>query len=180
MFDSNNQHGPVALALKLRSALAVFSRESLSARKKLIFGDDETGLEQYLSDIRVPGERELNRLERLAKGYTEQFNSTAFRELRSKVFAHKVYTKADKVTDLFSGTNIDDIQRMVSFLYRFHETVRSAYDNGTPLRLSRTRRSVSQMLEKPRDQRVVNWPAEEMTESTRRVLTSTSQRSPLA
>ena len=170
VFDANNQHGPAALVRTLRRAQTAFSRDSLKARKAKIFGDDVTGLEDYLAEIAVPGEKEFRRLERLADGYTRQFNSTAYRELRSKVFAHKVYTDTERVTELFSETNIDDLQRMVSFLYRLQASVRDAYDNGRALRLRRGRRSVNDMLANPRGRRVIKPVAEEIAEATRRVL----------
>ncbi len=180
VFDANNLHGPVALARMLRAAQALFSRASLEARKRPVFGDKVNELQEYLDGTNIPAEREFRRFERLARGYTEQFNSTAYRELRSKVFAHKVYTRNEQVTELFSQTNIDDLQRMVSFLYRFHTAVREAYDNGTCLRLSRARRSVHEMLENPRGHALVKPVAEEITESTRRVLGSIALSNPVA
>lgn len=170
VFDSANQHGPTALVGKVRAAQRLFSRRALAARKKAIFGKDRTGLKEYLKDTRVPGEREFARLERLAKGYTDEFNGAVYRELRNRVFGHLVYTKADKVTSLFSQTNIDDLQRMVSFLYRLHGAIREAYDNGTPLRLRRARRSVLEMLEKPKGRRLIKPVAEEITAETKRVM----------
>jgi hypothetical protein len=178
VFDANNQHGPVALVRTLRRAQTAFSRASLKARKEKIFGNDSAGLEEYLADIFVPGEKEFGRLDRLADGYTQQFNSTVYRELRSKVFAHKVYTDNEKVADLFSETNIDDLQRMANFLYRLHDAVRNAYDNGARLRLRRGRRSVNEMLQTPRGRRAVKPVAEEMTEVTRRVLQTMADGTP--
>lgn len=180
VFDVNNKHGPVALARMLPAAQGVFSRTALEARKKPIFGGRLTELQEYLDDARIPGEREFIRFERLARGYTEQFNSTAYRELRSKVFAHKVYTSAERVTELFSQTNIDDLQRMVSFLCRFHGAVMETYLNGTCLRLSRARRSVNEMLEHPLGRALVKPVAEEITGSTSRVLESIARPNSLA
>jgi hypothetical protein len=178
VFNAANQHGPIAFVCTLRKAQAVFSRQSLAVRKKKFFGDNAAGLEKCLAKIRIPGEKEFGRFERLAKGYTKQFNSAAYRKLRDKVFAHKMCTKSEKVTDLFSKTNIDDLQRMVSFLYQFHEAVKAAYDDGKPLRLRRARYSVTAMLEKPRGQQFAKSVSEDVTDSTRRVLSSIAKRSP--
>jgi hypothetical protein len=79
----------------------------------------------------LPTEMHFSRIQRALDGYKKIFDDD-YRDLRSKVFAHKVHT-AKKVSDLFSRTNVDDLQRMVTFLGRFFHAWSDTYENGNRL-----------------------------------------------
>ena len=170
VFDPNNQHGPYAVLRAARGDPAVFGFDALAERKRKIFGDDKPGLATYIADINVPTEKHFARMQRVLDGYKKIFDDD-YRDLRSKVFAHKVY-RGKQVSDLFSRTNIDDLQRMVTFLGRFFHAWSDTYENGSRLTLRRRRRSVNKMLAQPRGKRLVKPVEEEIVAATARVLES--------
>jgi hypothetical protein len=177
IFDPNNQYGPHAVLRAAQSNPEIFGADALAHRKRQIFGDDKQGLADYIADAKVPTETQFARLQRVLDGYKDIFDKN-YRELRSKVFAHKVYT-GKQVEDLFSRTNIDDLQRMVTFLGRFHEAWLDSYENGRHLLLRRRRRSVNEILERRRGGAVVKPVEEEIVTATARVLQSIAIPSPL-
>jgi hypothetical protein len=177
VFDPNNQYGPYAVLRAARSAPEIFSFDALAERKRRIFGDDQQGLANYMADIKVPTKKHFSRLQGALDGYKKIFDDD-YRDLRSKVFAHKVYA-GKKVSDLFSRTNIDDLQRMVAFLGRFFDAWSNTYENGNRLVLRRRRRSVNEMLAKPRGKRLIKPIEEEIVAATARVLESIAIPSPI-
>jgi hypothetical protein len=177
VFDPNNQHGPYAVMDAARSTAEIFGRGALAERKRGIFGDNAEGLAEYMADIEVPTERQFARMQRVLDGYKKMFDED-YRALRSKVFAHKVYV-GKSVSDLFGRTNIDDLQRMVTFLGRFWRAWSDTYENGSRLTLRRSRRSVNEMLAQPRGKRLVKPIEEEIVAATARVLESIAISSPL-
>ena len=154
----------------------MFGFDALAERKRRVFGDDKRGLTNYMADVRVPTDKHFARIQRALDGYKKVFDDD-YRDLRSKVFAHKVYA-GKRVSDLFSRTNIDDLQRMVTFLGRFFHTWSDTYENGNKLTLRRRRRSVNEMLAKPRGKRLVKPIEEEIVAATARVLESIAISSP--
>lgn len=171
VFDHNGRHGPGALLRLASKDPAIFSKDSLRERKRSTFGNDHEGLEKYVSEACEPGTREFGRLERLVKGYSGIYD-TVYRELRNRVFAHKVHTQAETVNALFSQTKVDELQRLVTFLSRFHDALRGAFNNGTRLSLCRARHSVHDMLLRPRGRAVVKPVSEETNVDTKNVLDS--------
>jgi len=153
-----------------RSEREIFSAEALGERKQKIFGADEDGLKSYMADICVPDEDNIARIQCALNGYKRIFDRD-YRDLRNKVFAHKVHV-GKEVSDLFSKTNVDDLQRIVTFLGRFHDAWFDTYENGKRLTLRRRSRSVNQMLAKPRGRQLIKPIEEESVAATVRVLES--------
>jgi|HubBroStandDraft_4_1064222.scaffolds.fasta_scaffold01242_7 hypothetical protein len=158
VFDPSSKHGIASLLKFATECAAIFQQEALAHRK----GED------YAADARIPGPQEFVRMERLVAGYSERYNND-YRELRNRVFAHRVYT-GDTVGQLFSRTNINELEQMVTFLDRFYRAWFNSFHNGSRLTLGRARHSVQQMLERPRGRSLVKPVQEEMTAATQRAL----------
>jgi hypothetical protein len=158
VFDPSSKHG-IASFLKLATeSQPIFQQEALARRK----GDE------YAADAREPGPQRFARMERVVTGYSARYN-TDYRELRSRVFAHRVHT-GDRVGQLFSKTNISELEQMVTFLGRFHNAWFNTFHNGSRLTLRPARHSVQAMLDRPRGRAVVKPVQEEMTAATQRAL----------
>lgn len=161
VFDQKGKHGIRALLDLARKHATIFSKAALSQRKAGIFANDPQALEDYLSKSYEPGDAEFSRLERLVQAATDRYNR-AYRPLRNQVFAHKVHGEAEKIEALFSQTNVSKLERLVTFLVRFHWALQEALINGARLTLRKTRYSVNEMLERPAGPATVK-PVQEAT-----------------
>jgi len=162
VFDSSSKHGITSFLKLAAENQAIFQQEALARRKGA----------EYAADAREPGPQEFARMERLVAGYSERYNSD-YRELRSRVFAHRVHI-GERVEQLFSKTNINELEQMVTFLGRFHNAWFNAFHNGSRLTPRRARHSVQSMLDSPRGRAVVKPVQEEMTASAQRALAAIS------
>lgn len=171
IFDPNGKHGPDAMLKAAERLQVVFSYSSLATRKQPSFAGDPRALADYMSSSFVPGKQEFSRLQRLVSGYRARFNAS-YKELRDRVFAHKVYVKSEKVQELFSKTNIDDLERMVTFLGRLHTALQDAFHNGSRLTLRPSRHSTQKMLASPRGRNMIKPVQDEITAAMKRVLDS--------
>ena len=158
VFDPSSKHGIASLLKLATECTAIFQQDALARRKG----------EEYAADARVPGSQEFTRMKRLVAGYSERYNND-YRELRNRVFAHRVYT-GDRVAQLFSRTNINELEQMVTFLDRFYHAWFNTFHNGWRLTLRRARHSVQEMLERPGGRSLVKPVHEEMTAATQRAL----------
>lgn len=165
IFDANGQHGPRSLLAFAQANAALFSRAALRARKQPIFRNDVAGLERYVREAAEPSPREFARLDRLVRLYTAIYDAV-YRELRNRVFAHKVYARVQVIEPLLQRTNVNDLQRIATFLTRLHEALQSAFENGRRLTLRPARSSVHDMLAHPKAPQTVKPIAEETVSAT--------------
>lgn len=72
-----------------------------------------------------------------------------YRDLRSKVFAHKELTDPAAVSALFAKTNIRELQRLLVFFSSLHEALWQLLFNGRKPTLEPRRYSMQRMRDLP-------------------------------
>ena len=106
----------------------IFSKPSLAARKKAQ-SPGATWIRDYVRDAYVPTDQDFKRLSGYVKRKRTIYRKT-YGHIRHKVFAHNALGSAEKKNELFSKTEIGELQRLVLSIRAFHEALWQLYFNG--------------------------------------------------
>jgi AbiU2 len=102
-----------------------------------------------VKEARLARSSDLRRVAKFVKQHRATYLST-YRALRDRVFAHTVTADREQIAELFSKTNIRQLQRMTTDLGHLHDAFWQAFHNGGRLTLRRRRYSIARMLKRPR------------------------------
>jgi len=169
VFETNTPHNVGTFIRAMSTNRAAFLRTALRNRKAQVFGDDLAGLQTYMSDARIPYPSDFRWVAKSLKRHREAYWST-YRALRDQVFAHTVTADRERVAELFSKTNIRQLQRMTTDLGHLHDAFWQAFHNGGRLTLRRRRYSIARMLKRPRGKRATVPIHETLVAQTRQAL----------
>lgn len=148
VFDQNSRHNVDRLIKIAQSNMDIFSKESLAGRKRQGSNNADEWIDEYLRDIYVPNAEDFRRLRRhIAK--RRQIYESNYRDIRHKIFAHKVISKKEEEHVLFGKTNIREMQKLLIFLRRLHEALWQLYYNGNKPTLQPARYSIKRIREQP-------------------------------
>ena len=151
VFDQNSKHNVDRLIKIAQSNMDIFSKESLAGRKRRGSDNADEWLDEYLRDVYVPNADDFRRLRRhIAK--RRKIYERDYRNIRHKIFAHKVVSEKGEMHALFGKTNIRELQKLLIFLRRLHEALWQLYHNGRKPTLQPARYSVKRIREQPSPQ----------------------------
>lgn len=150
VFDQEQDTHNIDRVLRIaQQNLEIFSLNALAERKRRASPNAHEWLDEYLQNAYLPTADDFRRLRKHVakrrKIYTE-----CFRPLRHKVFAHKQMFNQDEAHVLFANAKIKDLQQLLVFLRRLHETLWQLLFNGIKPVLRPARYSISQMISQPR------------------------------
>lgn len=149
IFDPDPKNHSVTRLLAFALAnLEIFSKDALAARKRRLSANADDWLPEFLQTAYVPGTEDFRRLKRHV-AVRRRIYEERYRPLRHLVFAHRGATTQGEINDLFSRTNIRELQLLFVFLVRLHETLWQLFFNGHKPVLNPARYSVQRMLEQP-------------------------------
>ncbi len=149
LFDSDpKNHSVTRLILTAHSNLELFSKESLAERKRAQSPDADKWLPDYLKTVYVPTGDDFRRLKRHV-AQRRKIYEEKYRPLRHQVFAHRNTSSTAEIAGLYAKTNIRELQQLLVFLRRLHETLWQLYFNGHKPLLRPARYSVQRMLDQP-------------------------------
>jgi hypothetical protein len=149
LFDPDtNNHSITRLLSKAHSNLGMFSKESLAERKRKQSENADEWLPEYLNTVYVPTSDDFRRLKRHLAQRRKIYEAN-YKPLRHKVFAHRGVSSQAEVADLYAKTNIRELQQLLVFLRRLHETLWQLYFNGHKPVLRPARFSVQRILDQP-------------------------------
>lgn len=149
IFDPNPDHHSVTRLLSTAlSDLSIFSKEALADRKLRQSENAEQWLPEYLKSVYVPTKQDFRQLKRYVS-VRRKIYEQKYQPLRHKIFAHRGTLSSDEIADLFSKTNLSELQKLLVFLRRLHEALWQLYFNGIKPVLRPARFSVRRMLDKP-------------------------------
>jgi hypothetical protein len=154
VFETSTPHNVSTFMRAMDANRAAFSRAGLKSRKAQIFGDDLAGLNNYVQEARLPRPSDFRRVAKFVKQHRTTYLST-YRALRDQVFAHTLTADRERIAELFSKTNIRQLQRMTTDLGHLHDAFWQAFHNGGRLTLRRRRYSIARMLKRPRGKRAI-------------------------
>ena len=108
----------------------IFSLENLKERKlKMQKGKEPEWLQEYIQNAYCPVERDLQRLRGEATKHRKIFEKI-FKPIRHKLIAHTDKEYMDKADELWSETNIGELEKIIWFLHDLKETLFQTYQNG--------------------------------------------------
>jgi hypothetical protein len=171
VFDNNSKHNIAILVGTMAANRAVFSRKALRNRKQPTFAHDAVGLATYMSDVVAPHSGDFRRIAKQVRQRRVAYDRV-YKTLRNKIFAHLELTERAQIDQLFSQTNIRELEKMTTFLTRLHDAYWEAFHNGRRLAVRPIRHAVGRILRRPRGARAVKRVHEEIVEHTRHVLLS--------
>lgn len=149
VFDPNPNHHSVTRLLSVAHAnLGIFSKDSLAARKRKSNTNADEWLPEYLKTAYEPSHDDFRRLKRHVANRRKIYEAN-YRPLRHKVFAHRVVATRFEVGELFTKTNIKELQQLLVFLGRLYEVLWQLYFNGRKPTLVPARFSVKRIFHQP-------------------------------
>ena len=149
LFDPDtSNHSATRLLLTAGANLGMFSKECLAERKRKQSENADRWLPEYLKTVYVPSSEDFRRLKRHL-AIRRKIYEANYKPLRHKVFAHRVASSQAEVADLYAKTNIRELQQLLVFLRRLHETLWQLYFNGHKPVLRPARYAVQRILDQP-------------------------------
>lgn len=148
VFDQKSKHNIDRLIKIAQSNMDIFSKESLAGRKRRSSHNADEWIDEYLRDVYEPNAEDFRRLRRHIAKRRNIYESN-YRDIRSKIFAHKAFSDKKEEHVLFGKTNIREMQKLLIFLRRLHEALWQLYNNGRKPALQPARYSVKRIREQP-------------------------------
>jgi hypothetical protein len=148
IFDQSSQHNVGKLLKISQNNLEIFNRASLANRKRASSNNaDPWWLPQYLRDAYEPKPSDFIRLSKYVARRRKIYEN-AYRDIRNKIFAHKVILSKSKFDDLYKKTNVGEMGSLFVFLSRLHLALLELYYNGRKPILIKLPYSVRMLLKK--------------------------------
>jgi HEPN superfamily AbiU2-like protein len=173
VFDNKSKHNIAKLVGTMDMNRSVFSRKALRIRKHGTLSNDPTQLTAYMIEVVAPHKGDFRRIAKQVKRWRAAYERV-YKTLRDKIFAHLELTDRAQIDQLFSQTNIRELERMTTFLVRLHDAYWETFHNGRRLAVRPIRHAVGRILERPKGARVVKPVHEAIVGNTRQVLLSLS------
>jgi len=108
-----------------------FSLEEVRKRKiKINGGSTPEWLDRYMENAYQPKESDFQRL-RGEVSKQQRVYEEIYRPIRHRVIAHKESASIDIESELFSKTNIGQIQEFINFMYQIHNIIFDLLYNGS-------------------------------------------------
>ena len=129
IFDQNSPHNLDKVVRIARDNPDIFSKAVLGRRKQGNQREASGWLDKYLQDACMPTTTDFRRLKRHIKKYRRIYESN-YRDLRHKVYAHKVASDPGAIQVLVAKTKIREMEQLFVFLLKMCETLWQLYVNG--------------------------------------------------
>lgn len=142
VFDQNSPHNIDRVLTLAQDTPSMFSRASLGRRKLGGASVAPSWLEGYLDSAYVPVASDFRRL-RIHIKKRRRIYEANYRDLRHKVYAHRVVADESEAAPIVAKTSIRELERLLLFLLRFYESMWHLFMNGSKPTLRRLRYSVN-------------------------------------
>lgn len=128
-FDQGSPHNVDRLLKLAQSQPSLFAREALRRRKQGRDATPPSWLDAYMQSVHVPVPAEFRRLRGHVKKHRQLYEKS-YKTLRDKHFAHTEIADEADIENAFSKTSKREIERMLLFLIRLHDSLWHLYMNG--------------------------------------------------
>lgn len=106
----------------------LFSKKALSIRKTKN-GQRPDWLDEYLSKAFEPTTKDLRALKNSLSPFRKKFDKV-YKDIRNQVVAHKILKEKEEISDLFSKTQIKEIEDILYYLYDILAVLWDLLHNG--------------------------------------------------
>ena len=131
-----------------QSNLGLFSKAALGSRKQGPSNEAPPGLADYLETSYVPNARDFRKLRALVKK-NRTIYEVRYRDIRRTWFAHKELSDPEEIGELFAKTNINELQKLVTFTGSLYDALWELYFNGRKPIVRQRRYSIKAMHQRP-------------------------------
>jgi hypothetical protein len=149
IFSQDSEHNLDALLRIAEQDRKIFSRQALAQRKSLIQGLD---VDEYVRDTYEPTADDFRGFRRHVQEWRRIYEAN-YRAVRNQVFAHTEVSQSDDVHALFSKTNIQELEILVTDLVTFHSRLQNLLQNGIKPTGDRVISSVQELRNLPESSR---------------------------
>lgn len=129
VFDQDSPHNVDVLLRLAQSTPAMFSRHALTRRKHDSSTPKPDWLNEYVAQAHEPSPEDFRRLRAHVRKARRVYEAR-YRELRHKVFAHRVAHGPDEVAPIAAKANINELKRLISSLLSLYEALFELFWNG--------------------------------------------------
>ncbi len=127
--DSNDAFSFQSFIKKCRENIEEFGRESFEKRRLSDYDTRPDWLDDYLSNGYFGKVEDIDVLSRLARPFNKKMKGL-YKEIRSKVFAHAIHIDKIVISNLFEGTNFEEIDNALKALWSIYWQVWQLYNNA--------------------------------------------------
>lgn len=145
IFDQNSTHNIDTLIKIAQNNIGIFSKKALAKRKKTNSSNADKWLAEFLKDIYEPKAHDFRELRKEVNKFRKIY-ITNYKNIRHQIYAHKEVSYTDAVQQLFSKTNIHELQQVFLFMNALYEALWQMLYNGRKPVLQPTEYSVTSML----------------------------------
>lgn len=142
VFDQGSPHNIDRVLRLAQNSPSIFSKAALGRRKQGGAGEAPPWLASYLEGAHTPSAADFRRLRSHIKERRRIYEAN-YRDLRHKIYAHRVVGDEPEVEPLVAKTSIRELERILLFLLRFYESMWHLFMNGRKPTLRRFRYSVN-------------------------------------
>jgi hypothetical protein len=150
IFDKGSRHNVFRVLKLAQTNQTMFSKSALAARRSAE-APNAPWLPDFIANAYVPAPREFRTLRARVDAWSRIYEQK-YRDIRHRLYAHRLVTTQAEIDALFARTNIREVQRMIVFLVQFHNALWELFVNGNPPVLRAARYSVLRMRRAPRPQ----------------------------
>ena len=127
--DSNDAFSFQSFIKTCKENIEEFGRESFEKRRLSDYVNRPGWLDGYLSDAYFGRVEDIDALARLARPFNKKMKGL-YKEIRSKVFAHAIHTDKIIISNLFEGTNFEEIDNALKALWSIYSQIWQLYNNA--------------------------------------------------
>lgn len=157
IFDQKSHYNLDKLIKFAQKNIEIFSCEYLKKRKSMSSPNSSEWLKDYMKDVYVPKANDFRRLKKYIKKYRKIYKDN-YEDIRNKILAHREIGIYDNKERLFSKTNIQEIERILMFLYKIYFALWQMFHNGRKPVLRSMKYSVKKLLQKD----IKHWESQEI------------------
>jgi hypothetical protein len=164
IFDQSSKHNVDALFRAAQGDLSIFSKDALAARKRAMSENADEWLPEYLRTVHVPRAYEFRALRKRVNQERRIYERT-YRAIRHH-FAHKNIHGKEEVQQLFSKTQVRELERLYVLLYRCYQAFWQLFMNGRKLAVRPMPYSIKSLVRRSRGPRTGGHVHEEVVRQT--------------
>lgn len=146
VFETDTKHNAARLFKAASDDLSIFSREALARRKQGTSATRAEWVDEYVRDKYEPTAKDIRNLRKQVDAWRDIYDDR-YRPLRNKGYAHREFaTDSDEWQSSIGKTQIDELERMCTFLLVVNRALWELYVNGRKLDLEESEHSINEML----------------------------------
>jgi hypothetical protein len=128
IFDKKSPHNVDALISMARNNRKIFSKAALESRKKLL-RITPADVVEFMRTAYEPTLEDFERIDALVEERRKIYDAN-YKNLRHKWFAHRAVSKPNEIAELFSATNIEELNQVFQFLGLLYLQLWELFSNG--------------------------------------------------